>query len=65
MTGPADEDRQRPALTILDVMTLVPTEVYGVVTLLAASQDPAVQRALSDAVTRVMVRTRPRDGLGS
>ena len=54
----ADTERQRPAVTILDVITLSPVEAYGVLATLAIDQDPAVSRALSCAVARILDRTR-------
>lgn len=56
--GPQDEDRQRPALSVLDVAMMSPVECYGTIVFLLGHPDPAVQRALSDAVSRVVTRTR-------
>ena len=50
--------RQRPAITILDVISLSPVEAYGVLATLAVSPDPAVSRALSCAVARILAKTR-------
>lgn len=54
-----DSERQRPAVSILDVITLGPVEAYAVLVHIAEEPDPAVARALSDAVSRVLMRTRP------
>ena len=53
--------RQRPAVTVLDVVQLSPLEAFAIVATLAADPDPAVSRALSAAVRRILSRTRITD----
>jgi hypothetical protein len=51
-------ERQRPAVTVLDVIAMSPIECYGVLATLAIDRDPAVTLALSCAVARILDRTR-------
>ena len=51
-------ERQRPAVSILDVITLAPIETYAILVDLAGSNDPVVITALSSATRRVLMRTR-------
>jgi hypothetical protein len=55
--------RPRQAVTVLDIVMLSPLECYAVVATMATDPDPVVSVALSDAVRRILARTRIGDTL--
>jgi hypothetical protein len=54
-------DIEPQRLSAVDIASLSPVEAYAVLVHLAGNPDPAVAEALTDAVRRVLARTRAGD----